>query len=408
MTAVAVTTTDWQSLPTTFGYRYIRAIVQPTWAALLGEKTVPVWAFSAKQCDDVFVGFGLHRSFLPSELDFSKTSDPLFLQMAYESESGPSAILPRGLVHISKTGSTLTLYSDTPLTDMDCVSQYQALFHNNVDPAMSLSDRVDSPTFSEWQSAVSATQAEIALGQLKKVVLSRKSAFKRLASSDGTGLYTAFGERLSDASSYHYFYRDAESMIMGHSPEALFRAQGTHVSVDVVAGTRASDSKESLLDSAKDMAEHDIVLEYIRDILSPYGVVKKTTRTELSLGTLTHLHQCLSASIPKMYWGEIITALHPTPAICGAPKASANYLIGTLEKIPRGWYGGVFGMFTDNTIDLAVAIRGVQLTANTCVSHVGAGIVSASDPLQEWDELNRKLDSVIGGFIHPLYIGKRR
>jgi menaquinone-specific isochorismate synthase len=106
------------------------------------------------------------------------------------------------------------------------------------------------------------------------------------------------------------------------------------------------------------------------------------------------------AQIPSIHWAEVIMALHPTPAIGGSPKTMASTMITRLEATTRGWYGGLFGVSIDTTIDLAVTIRGVVVTDDACVTHVGAGIVAASDPAQEWEELNRKQHSILSVLGH--------
>ncbi len=383
----------WESLKTSFGYRYRAVIPQPTWEGLLGQSHLPVCVFSAKE-GSVYIGSGIHRFFSPADMAALSTTEPLFLSMLYESLEAPSGILPKHMVCITGRSVTLDLYADAPMTDASCEILYQSLFGNQSDPKVCLANQTDTPTSDAWVATVLTAQKEIAAGALEKIVLSRKSSFKRVLGQDGCSLYTGFAAQLTH-NGYHYFYRNAEYTLMGHSPEALLRVRGSEVAVDVVAGTRLSGCKKSLLNSSKDLAEHGIVLDYVQNILAHYGAIQKTPRVEMDLGVLTHLYQCVKASVPKKLLGNLIQDLHPTPAICGFPKQNANLLIADLEQTSRGWYGGIFGLSIGDTMDLAVAIRGLLLTDTTCVAQVGAGIVAASDPVQEWQELNTKLHSVV-------------
>ena len=392
----------WITVSTDFGYRYRAVIQSPSWPCLLGQTDYPVWAFASKKSPSVFVGSGIHRRFSDSSVPIGRYKDPLFFQMAYESVSEPMAILPKQLIQIGPNNVTLDIYSDTPMSPADCTGRYQVLMTDKEDPLIHLSEQSDTPTLSEWTTAIASAQAAIKTGPLQKVVLSRKSSFRKTYTDKGHPLYQGFADALLDTDSYHYFYQDNDKTIMGHSPEALFRAEGESVSVDVVAGTRSSGEPDSLLASPKDVNEHAIVLDHVCQILGTYGPVDISERTELSLGTLTHLYQGVSAQVTPTHWAAIIRDLHPTPAIGGAPKKDANTLIARLETDARGWYGGLFGLSIDNTLDLAVAIRGICLTEDHCITQVGAGIVAASDPQQEWEELNRKLASVLGRIGHEI------
>ena len=384
----------WKSLETTFGYRYRATIPQPSWPGLLGQPIFPVCLFSAKNSQDIYVGSGAHRTFAPSEIQVLATTDPMFLSMPYTSTEGPSGVIPQYLIHITAATTTLDIYSDHPMTAVACEDVYQTLFCNQEDPTILLVHEEDLPTHEAWCLAVRTAQREMQHGALEKIVLSRTSSFTRLLGQGGCFLYAGFAEQLAQ-NGYHYFYRHEDHTLMGHSPEALLRVRGEAVSVDVVAGTRLSVAQGSLLNSPKDLAEHGVVLAYVQRLLSHYGPIQNSPCIEMDLGALTHLYQCVEAAVPSAHLGALIQALHPTPAVCGFPKQSANHLIAHLESSSRGWYGGVFGMAIGDTLDLAVTIRGLHLTETGCSVQVGAGIVAASDPIQEWQELNTKLQSVV-------------
>jgi isochorismate synthase EntC len=388
----------WQSVETRFGYRYRAEIPRPTWTGLLGQAPGPVWAFSGKDTGSVFVGSGIHRSGTV-DMFSSADTDVFFLSMFYESVEAPVAILSTHLVEITDTKTTLEIYADSPMTPATCQSVYEGLFANKEDIYLALASREDSPSFLDWTSAVSEAQRHIQAGVLEKIVLSRQSVFAR-KNTHGIPMYACFSDQLGTPG-YHYFYRDRD-VLMGHSPEALLRLRGDVVSVDVVAGTRLSLSDQSLLASSKDLAEHDIVLHYVHEVLAHYGKTEKTPRTEMSVGSLTHLYQLVYTQVARADLQNLIRDLHPTPALCGFPKTTANDLIATLEKVPRSWYGGILGVSVGDHMDLAVSIRGLYVTDTRCEVRVGAGIVAASDPEKEWQELNTKLQSVLSNFAADL------
>ena len=55
---------------------------------------------------------------------------------------------------------------------------------------------------------------------------------------------------------------------------------------------------------------------------------------------------------------DVVSALHPTPAVCGMPKTESLHFIGENEGYSRGFYSGVVGMLAPNDkTDLYVNLR---------------------------------------------------
>ena len=85
--------------------------------------------------------------------------------------------------------------------------------------------------------------------------------------------------------------------------------------------------------SEKDHREHAIVVEYIMDSLSPLcrdlaipqGTTLTSTRSMWHLGTRI-TGRLRDAAMPSV---DLAALLHPTPAVCGAPRA-ADRAAGTL------------------------------------------------------------------------------
>jgi para-aminobenzoate synthetase len=97
----------------------------------------------------------------------------------------------------------------------------------------------------------------------------------------------------------------------------------------------------------------------------------------------------------------------PPGSMTGAPKLRTVQIIEKLEQIPRGVYSGVIGYFSVcGKSDFSVVIRTAvfdqkgtiifTLGETTKVS-VGAGgaIVALSDPIDEFDEMVLKAQSVL-------------
>ena len=89
---------------------------------------------------------------------------------------------------------------------------------------------------------------------------------------------------------------------------------------------------------------------------------------------------------------ELADALHPTPAVGGAPRQAALDYIAQAEGIDRGWYAGGIG-WTDASGDgeIALGLRCALITGPRATLFAGNGIVAGSDPAMELEETRLKL-----------------
>ncbi|MDD5087867.1 MAG: chorismate-binding protein, partial [bacterium] len=85
----------------------------------------------------------------------------------------------------------------------------------------------------------------------------------------------------------------------------------------------------------------------------------------------------------------------PTPAVCGAPRETARELIAALEGAARGLYAGAIGWVSADEAELAVTIRSALVAGNRATVFAGAGIVAGSDPDQEWNETELKMQPLL-------------
>ncbi len=94
---------------------------------------------------------------------------------------------------------------------------------------------------------------------------------------------------------------------------------------------------------------------------------------------------------------EVLRAMLPVGSVTGAPKLAAMERIADLERERRGLYTGVYGaVWSDGSVQLAVAIRTLVSDREGCHYGVGGGIVWDSDPEREWLELAWK-QRALGG-----------
>ena len=89
---------------------------------------------------------------------------------------------------------------------------------------------------------------------------------------------------------------------------------------------------------------------------------------------------------------SLVGALHPTPALGGAPRAAALDWIAAREPSPRGWYAGPVGWCdARGEGEFFVAIRSALTQGTRAWAWAGAGLVEGSDAAREWDETEAKM-----------------
>ena len=98
---------------------------------------------------------------------------------------------------------------------------------------------------------------------------------------------------------------------------------------------------------------------------------------------------------------EILSVLHPTPAVGGYPKELAMEWIRRVEPHERRYYGGYLGPMFGEHVRLFVNLRCMEVDDSRLRLYVGGGLTDKSDPESEWKETEAKaqtLLSIINGY----------
>ncbi|SHE75476.1 anthranilate synthase component 1 [Ferrithrix thermotolerans DSM 19514] len=258
----------------------------------------------------------------------------------------------------------------------------------------------------EFQWWVQTAKEKILEGEIFQVVLSQRFGFHLEVSP--LALYRAL--RLLNPSPYMYLFQGEDHYVIGSSPEALVRIDGSRVVTRPIAGTRArGDSEEAdralgaeLLEHPKEIAEHVMLVDLARnDIgkISSFGSVKVDEFMVLEkFSHVMHLSSEVSGDLRSEVSSiDVLRATMPAGTLSGAPKVRAMQIIEELEPIRRGLYGGIFGYIGFNgNLDVAIAIRTavVDKNGNGWVQS-GAGVVADSDPASEDTECVNKAKALL-------------
>ncbi|MBA0865418.1 hypothetical protein Goshw_011996, partial [Gossypium schwendimanii] len=185
-------------------------------------------------------------------------------------------------------------------------------------------------------------------------------------------------------------------------PERLFHRKWLSISSEALAATRARGESRALdlqiehdlLSGPKDHLEFTVVRENIQNKLESVcdRVVVEPKKTVRKLRRIQHLYAQLSGNLRREDDEfEILSSLHPTPAVCGLPKEAALLFISETEMFDRGMYAGPVGWFGGGESEFAVGVRSALVEKDSgALIYAGAGIVEGSNPSSEWDELELK------------------
>jgi para-aminobenzoate synthetase component 1 len=179
------------------------------------------------------------------------------------------------------------------------------------------------------------------------------------------------------------------------SPELFLSLRGDRVTTRPIKGTHAD--RATLLGSAKDRAEHVMIVDLARNDLGRVCVTGTVRVLELAAPEshpgLYHLVSTIEGRLrPATGLADLVHATFPPASITGAPKPRVMQAIEDLEPVRRGVYCGAIGWIDveARAAELAVAIRTFTISGGHTDLGVGGGIVADSDAASEWAETELK------------------
>ena len=249
-------------------------------------------------------------------------------------------------------------------------------------------------------------------GDVFQIVLSRR--FQQGFTGDEFNVYRAL--RNINPSPYLFFFDYGDYKLMGSSPESQLILQGGEAIVHPIAGTfkRSGDDAtdrlmaDKLLKDAKENAEHVMLVDLARNDLSRCcdDVTVAQYRQVQYYSHVIHLVSEVRGKLREGYNPfELLATTFPAGTLSGAPKFKAMELIDAYEPTARSYYGGCIGfMGFDGSCNQAIMIRSLLSRNNTLTYQAGAGIVAASQPESELQEVNNKLGALKSAILYAAQI----
>ena len=252
----------------------------------------------------------------------------------------------------------------------------------------------------EFLDSVEKAKHFVRIGDVFQVVISQRFDAECVASP--LEVYRVL--RALNPSPYMYLlnFEDASGpyAVVGSSPEALVKVQGTRAITHPIAGSRPRGADldadialaDSLLADDKEKSEHLMLVDLARNDLLKVCEPSTVNVTEfMKVERYSHIMHLVSTVEGKVREGisavDVFKATFPAGTLSGAPKPRALEIIDELEVADRGVYGGVVGYFDfAGNADLAIAIRSAFIRDGRAYVQAGAGLVLDSIPESEYLE----------------------
>ena len=267
--------------------------------------------------------------------------------------------------------------------------------------------RTDLPDREQWRTEVEYALKAIEARKLSKVVLARETLFTTEQTLDAVALLSQLLGHTMHAYAF-CFHPARDRAFIGASPERLFKRTNCYLESEALAGTRPRGKTDEvdralgqdLLKSDKDRREHQFVVEALR---AHFDSFCRTVDVEpaphlLRLMNCQHLHTRFQGVLHEVrddLDADLIAALHPTPAVGGLPRDAALRWITEREPFDRGIYAAPVGWVGLDGAEFCVALRSGLVRGNELALYNGAGIVRGSDPDEEWQEIETKMQNFL-------------
>jgi anthranilate synthase component I len=255
-----------------------------------------------------------------------------------------------------------------------------------------------------FKEKVAQAKEHILAGDAFQIVLSRRLHGK--TDCPPFQIYRAL--RILNPSPYMFFIDFDDWQVIGSSPEMLVKLEKRKATLCPIAGTRPrGDSPKTddalaaeLLACKKERAEHVMLVDLGRNDLGRVcDIGSVTCESLMQIERYSHVMHIVSRvtgtlrSDLDMF--DLLKAAFPAGTVTGAPKVRAMEIISDLERFRRGPYAGAVGYLgRQGDMDMCITIRTLIINGDDYFAQAGAGIVTDSDPLFEFNETTSKIQAI--------------
>ena len=250
-------------------------------------------------------------------------------------------------------------------------------------------------SFEEYKKKFDILQEEIKSGNSYLLNLTAKTKIKTTLSLDE--IYE------NTKSRFKLRFKNQKDDFVCFSPERFVKIEDNKIFTYPMKGTidaKFPNAKEKILTNQKEMAEHTMVVDLLRNDL---GIIGSNVRVEdfryietINAGDkeLLQVSSKISADLENNWSekiGDILTSILPAGSITGTPKKKTVEILKNIEDYDRDFYTGIFGVYDGKNLDSSVMIRFIEEINSERFYKSGGGITCDSDVFLEYEELLDKV-----------------
>jgi len=199
---------------------------------------------------------------------------------------------------------------------------------------------------------------------------------------------------------YKLYYKDK---FVSFSPETFITISNNKIHTFPMKGTidtNIPNAKTILLDDKKELAEHTMIVDLLRNdlnLVSSNVKVKEFRYCQTIqagdkklIQTSSHIQGDLEDNWHNNI-GNILDLLLPAGSISGTPKKKTLEIIKDIEHHNRGYFSGIWGIFDGEKLNSAILIRFIEKQKDNFIYKSGGGITLDSDVKKEYQEMQDKV-----------------
>ncbi|MGV3560478.1 isochorismate synthase [Larkinella arboricola] len=268
-----------------------------------------------------------------------------------------------------------------------------------------------------FEKTVTRAIRQMERGKFRKVVLSRTKTIRFDEQPDVLMLFNRLCKAYPNAFVSAVYLPERNQIWLGATPERLVSMEGDGIFRTVaLAGTQSAFDSEGRPKrpadapwTQKEIEEQALVGRYIIGCFKKIRIreyLEEGPRTVIA-GNLMHLRSDYSVDMQAVNFPQLGTVmlrlLHPTSAVCGMPRETAQEFILQNEAHDRELYSGFLGpvnIFRTEGPEshLFVNLRCMKLEGQEGTLYAGAGLTEDSAPAKEWRETELKCDTLLSVF----------
>jgi isochorismate synthase len=250
----------------------------------------------------------------------------------------------------------------------------------------------------DYLSRVEYLIDKINKGDLSKVVFSRTKTINTFKKKELKNLFFKMEQKYNDAFVFLVNIQGVFSWC-GATPELLLSSENKGLKTVALAGTQKYDEGNisNYKWGNKEIEEQKFVCDHIEGEIRKVGFqYTKTEPLTIRAGGVIHIQTKYFIEGEKDKFWDLVSMLHPTPAVCGTPMNKALQLIEEFEQYNRSYYTGFLGpVDIKSERNLFVNLRCAKYSNESLNLYVGGGITGQSIPIDEWEETELKADTLI-------------